>query len=80
VDPARYTVQGFGALIDKEPGWYEAQSFDYLIFSSGRYDRYFHEPDRYPDEVARYNSLFNAFSLVKTFPDERYEIRIYSVP
>ena len=77
--PGRYAVQAFGALIDRDADWYKAQGFDYLIFSSGRYERYFHEADRYPDEVSRYNSLFDAFSLVKEFPDERYEIRIYSV-
>jgi len=79
VDPSKYQVQAFGALIDNTPDWYRAQGFDYLIFSAGRYDRYFQEVERYPGEVARYNALFALFKMVKDFPDERYEIRVYEL-
>lgn len=78
VDPATYEVRAFGALIDNKPDWYKAQGFDYLIFSGGRFSRYFHEAERYPDEVARYNALFDSLGLMKDFPDERYDIRVYS--
>jgi 4-amino-4-deoxy-L-arabinose transferase-like glycosyltransferase len=79
VDPGKYRVQAFGSLIDNTPDWYRAQGFDYLIFSAGRYDRYFQEVERYPGEVARYNALFALFKMVKSFPDERYEIRVYEL-
>lgn len=79
VDPSKYQVQAFGALIDEPPDWYKEQGFDYLVFSAGRYDRYFLEADRYPDEVERYKALFALYKLVKDFPDEKYEIRVYEV-
>ncbi|MEO5952747.1 MAG: hypothetical protein ABIQ44_09805, partial [Chloroflexia bacterium] len=79
VDPGKYQVQAFGALIDEPPDWYKEQGFDYLVFSAGRYDRYFQEAERYPNEVGRYNALFALFKLVKDFPDEKYEIRVYEV-
>lgn len=79
VDPQKYSVQAFGALIDQGPDWYRQEGFDYLVFSAGRYSRYFQEAQRYPDEVARYKALFALFPMMKDFPDERYEIRVYEV-
>jgi len=78
IDPREYDVQGINRLIDYEPTWYKDNHFRYLVFSQGMYGRYYDEPERYPDEVRAYDEMFNTFSLVKLFPGEGYEIRIYS--
>ena len=43
------------------------------------YSRYFHDPKRYPQEVAEYQALFDRFPLVKKFEDGGYEVRIHEV-
>ncbi|MEI2750223.1 MAG: hypothetical protein V9E88_15870 [Ferruginibacter sp.] len=56
--------------------------YDYVVASSAIYDRYFAEPERYPDEIAFYNQLFATSALVKEFDPAWYEsgpvIRIYA--
>lgn len=80
VDPTRYTVQGFGRLIDHDPAWYVAQDFDYLIFSQGMFGRFYREPAKYPIEFSRYEELFARFEAVATFTDGGYEVRIVQTP
>lgn len=77
VDPSRFSVQGFGAMIDHESEWYIEQGFDYLIYSQGMYGRFYREPERYRTETSQYNNLFGRFILLKTFTDGGYEVRIY---
>ncbi|MHB1293512.1 MAG: ArnT family glycosyltransferase [Anaerolineae bacterium] len=79
VDPERYAVQGIDSMINHAPEWYVSEGVDYLVFGEGMYGRYLHDPARYPDHVARYEALFAAFRLVKTFDQGGYEIRIYAV-
>lgn len=79
VDPNRFSVQGFGRMIDREPEWYIEQGFDYLVFSEGMYGRFYQDPDRYRSEVVRYNNLFSRFTLVAMFTDGGYEVRVYKV-
>jgi len=79
VDPQRFSVQGFGRMIDRTSDWYTANGFEYLIFSQGMFGRFYREPDRYYNEVSQYEDLFRAFDMVKTFTDGGYEVRIYSV-
>lgn len=79
VEPARYVVQGVGRMIDHPPEWYVAQGFDYLIFSGGMYGRFYHDPERYPTEVAHYDRLFERFTRLQTFDGPGNEIRIYAV-
>ena len=79
VDPSRFSVQGFGRMIDHEPEWYVEQGFDYLIFSQGMYGRFYREPERYESEVSQYDNLFGRFTLIKTFTDGGYEVRVYRV-
>lgn len=79
VDPNRFSVQGFGRMIDHEPEWYIEQGFDYLVFSEGMYGRFYRDPDRYRNEILRYNNLFSRFALVAMFTDGGYEVRIYKV-
>lgn len=79
VDPSRFSIQGFGAMIDHESEWYIEQGFDYLIFSQGMYGRFYREPESYPAEISQYNNLFERFNLLRIFTDGGYEVRIYKV-
>jgi 4-amino-4-deoxy-L-arabinose transferase-like glycosyltransferase len=78
VDPSKYDVQGM-LLIEHEPAWYVEKGFRYLVFGQGMYGRFYREPERYRDEVLKYNSLFSQFDLVAVFTDGGYEVRIYRV-
>jgi len=56
----------------------------FLVVSSGRYGRFFRDPERYAEAVARYEAIFKAFPLTAEFvgplmgtPDG--VIRIYEV-
>jgi 4-amino-4-deoxy-L-arabinose transferase-like glycosyltransferase len=79
LDPSRFFVQAFGAMIDHEPEWYIEQGFDYLVFSQGLYGRFYREPMRYGTEVAQYDDLFQRFNLLMIFTDGGYEVRVYKV-
>jgi hypothetical protein len=79
IDPAKYDVSYFHLLTLHPPEWYRQQEYDLLIFSSGRYYRYFQTPERYPEEVSLYNSLWNSFSEVATFDQHWTIIRVFQV-
>lgn len=79
VNPDRFSVQGFGRMIDHDAEWYIEQGFDYLVFSQGMYGRFYREPERYRNEVAQYDKLFERFYLVRVFTDGGYEVRVYKV-
>jgi len=79
VNPSKFSVQGFGRMIDHEPGWYIQQNFDYLVFSQGMYGRFYQEPERYRNEIAQYDNLFERFNLTIMFTDGGYEVRVYRV-
>jgi len=79
VDPTRFSVQGFGRMIDHSPDWYVDEGFEYLIFSQGMYGRFYRHPDRYSDETSQYDSYFNKFKLLKVFTDGGYEVRVYQM-
>jgi len=79
VNPTRFSVQGFGRMIDHESEWYIEQGFDYLVFSQGMYGRFYIEPERYESEVSQYDKLFERFHLVMAFTDGGYEVRVYEV-
>ena len=79
VDPTIWNVTTFWTLIDHEPEWYAANSFDYLVFAQGAYGRYFEDAGRYPSEVEQYNRLFSRFTRLMRFADGGYEVLIYRV-
>lgn len=78
VDPARFSVQSFGKMINYDHEWYLRNDFDFLIFSQGMYKRFYDEPGRYSVEISKYDRFFNQLTLLKRFTDGDYEIRIYS--
>ncbi|MDE3091180.1 MAG: glycosyltransferase family 39 protein, partial [Chloroflexota bacterium] len=55
VDTRRYVVQGVYGIVDHSPDWYVQNGFEYLILSQGTYGRFFAEPDRYGEWIAKYN-------------------------
>jgi hypothetical protein len=79
VDPSRFSVQGFGRMIEHEPEWYIEQGFDYLVFSQGMYGRFYLEPEIYRSETSQYDNLFGRFNLIKMFTDGGYEVRVYKI-
>jgi hypothetical protein len=78
-DPDKCEVVGIQTLIQYDPNWYIENDFNYLVFASGMYGRFFLEPDKYPDQVTAYEKLFDDFDLVKQFSDGGYEVKIYRV-
>jgi hypothetical protein len=52
--------------------------FDYLVFSSFMFGRFYGGAAPSP-EAMQYEKLFASFTLIKTFPHENYEIRVYQV-
>jgi 4-amino-4-deoxy-L-arabinose transferase-like glycosyltransferase len=79
VDPARFSVQGVGRIIEHEPQWYIDQEIDYLVFSEGMFGRFYDKSGRYEYETSKYDLFFSRFQLVKIFTDGGYEVRIYKV-
>jgi 4-amino-4-deoxy-L-arabinose transferase-like glycosyltransferase len=79
INPEKFLVQGVGQIIDHDLNWYYEQDFDYLVFSQGMYGRYFAEPQKYNEQVKKYQKFFDELPLVKIFRDGNYEIRIYKV-
>jgi len=67
LDPDTYQLEYFGRAIERGPEWYKVQGFQYLMLSSGMYQRFYMQPERYPNEVAQYEALFQAFPTVARF-------------
>lgn len=94
---ARFAVEAYGPpldpdefgvvytdLISQDPQWFEQEGFDFVVMSTGAYGRFFADPGRYPEQIARYEVLNERFDLVKMFqgPMMGYaggEIRLLSV-
>lgn len=56
------------------PGWFLRNGYDYIIFDSADYGRYFAEPRRYAENVSKYRKLFALGEFIKTWPaDARVE-------
>jgi hypothetical protein len=59
--------------------------FDYLVLSSATYRRFVRDPERHPEEAARYRTVFETYPLAAEFAPEPGRragpvIRIYRVP
>ncbi|WP_129629211.1 ArnT family glycosyltransferase [Candidatus Oscillochloris fontis] len=81
VNPDTFFVVPVGVMINYEPDWYVEQKIDYLVFGHGMYGRFYLDPERYKNEITRYNTLFEyeQFELIQLFNDAGYEVRIYQV-
>jgi 4-amino-4-deoxy-L-arabinose transferase-like glycosyltransferase len=80
LDPERFAIRSFYRVNGESPEWYAEQGFDYFIVSQNMFHRFYADPAQFADDIARYEALFRAFELVKTFTDGGYEVRIYRIP
>jgi 4-amino-4-deoxy-L-arabinose transferase-like glycosyltransferase len=80
VDPQRFVVQGLYKLSDHLPEWYISEGYDYLVVSQRMFRRFYADPVKFADEIARYEALFSAFEESGVFTDGGYEVRVYHVP
>jgi hypothetical protein len=80
VEKKHFIIHGTNKINEKPPAWYIANKFDYLVFSSRMYNRFYNHPDLYQLQINRYNLFFSTFDLVKIFSDGGFEVKIYRVP
>ncbi|MGI6740566.1 MAG: glycosyltransferase family 39 protein [Brevefilum sp.] len=63
-----FLPEGIQTIFDVEPG--DAQGRDYIILSSGMYDRYFSDPERYGHRIRFYEAIRSEQKLIAKFePD-----------
>lgn len=77
----RYT-HTFALFSGKTVGDYRAEDVEYLIASSDIYDRYYDEPERYPEVVQRYEELFATRLIFEIRPASTRggpTIRVYDI-
>jgi hypothetical protein len=80
IDPDRFAIRSFYRVNGESPAWYASEGFDYLIVSQQMFHRFYADPTQFAEDIARYEALFRAFELVRTFTDGGYEVRIYRIP
>ena len=78
-DTTRFVVQGFDRLLDHDPDWYVEHGYQYVVFGQWMYGRFYNEPERFKTEVAKYESLFARFPLVRSFTGGNCEVRVCRV-
>jgi hypothetical protein len=65
--PPRITHERLNRLILHPLQHYRDNGTAYLIASSGEYDKYFNDPNRFGREITAYNEIFRSNELVATF-------------
>ena len=80
VSPGAYVVNGVTMMIEHPLEWYIDQEAEYLVFGQEMFGRYYKDPERYGEEIARYERLFDETRLVAKFTDGGYEVQIREVP
>ncbi|MBN1147949.1 MAG: glycosyltransferase family 39 protein [Anaerolineales bacterium] len=82
-DTGYFVRQRFSLARDPLSYYYE-RKYDYLVVSNAIYLRYLAEPERYPEEVKFYRTLFEKGRLVHVFQPSRTRggptIQIYKLP
>jgi len=79
IDPEAYQVTSMAMMIDQPAEWYRENGIDYVVFGSGMYARFYRDPERYPEQVQKYDVLFSEFELIKQFQDDIFAVKIYRV-
>jgi len=79
ISPELYEAYGVNAMIDHDTQWYIDEGFDYLVFSDRSFGRLYTDPDKYRDQIERYESFFNQFALMKTVSGHTYSVLVYQV-
>jgi uncharacterized membrane protein len=77
VDPKRFDVKGTGYLTYKPLRYYRSR-FDYVVFSSGAFARFFVNPTVFRRQVKGYRTLFRALRHLKTFEVGGETVHIYA--
>jgi hypothetical protein len=67
LNPEVYNVEYLERAINHTFEWYKGQGIDYLILSSGMYQRFYTQPEKYSQQVAQYENLLRGFEEVKRF-------------
>ena len=80
VDPQRFSVQSFHKLNDQPPEWYINEGYRYLVFSETMFRRFYKDPARLSDAIARYEAIFRACVETKAFTDKGYEVQVCLLP
>lgn len=79
VNPQRFVVLGTPKITDFPLTWYIDEQFDYLVFAEGMFGRFYREPQRYAEEIGKYEVFFRNLEPVRIFSDGGYEVRIYQL-
>jgi 4-amino-4-deoxy-L-arabinose transferase-like glycosyltransferase len=61
----RYRVTELWRAIDQDPSWYRAEYVDYVVLGNLMYGRFYADPARYAEQVAKYDRLLGQVELVK---------------
>ena len=80
VDPQKFSVQGFYKLNDQPPEWYVNEGYRYLVFSETMFRRFYKDPARLSDDIARYEAIFSTCEEIEVFTDGGYEVRVCRLP
>jgi len=73
----KFTVEGFVGMIAHPPEWYAPNGFEYLVFSSGSYQRFYDDPGRYSNFIAQYDAFFKRFAPIQQFDEGGMQVRVY---
>ena len=77
LDTRRFVVYGVETIPNHPLEWYMRNGFEYLVFTQEMYGRFFAEPDRLKESVAKYNAFFTRLQEVKLFDDNGFVVRVY---
>lgn len=79
IDPEHYDMTYFPQLTLNSPDWYSQQDYDLLVFSSGQFARFYKNPDRYSEQVAKYDALWERFPEIMHFDQNGITVKVYQV-
>jgi hypothetical protein len=69
LDPQRYDVEYYTTIADQEQGLtgFKVLKYDAVIVGSGMFDRFYANPDVYPEQVRVYDAFFDTVPAVVAF-------------
>jgi hypothetical protein len=67
-------------LNGQPPEWYVSEGYRYLVFSETMFRRFYKDPARLSDDIARYEAIFRICEETKVFTDGGYEVRVCRLP
>lgn len=79
VNRSKFMVEGFEGMIEHLPKWYEQNGFEYLVFSSGSYGRFYDKAGIYTDFEREYDAFFNQYQQIARFDQNNFQVRVYKI-